>query len=93
MSPSLWGAKDDDMTILPRILPDRLALALLLALVAVLAVSNASNGAVLYSAQSGFGPARRRPTTDSNLVNPWGIVFPPKGPSGFRIIMRVFPPL
>src|SRR6266852_8323347 len=78
--PTPGGAKDDDMTILPRILPDRLALVLLLALVAVLAaltpaVAQSYTQHNLVSDLPGVAP-----TTDPNLVNPWSIVFPPKGP-------------
>src|SRR6266436_5000885 len=66
------------MTILPRIL--RLALALLLAFVAGLAVSTpaAAQSYTQHNLVSDLPGVA--PTTDANLVNPWGIVFPPKGP-------------
>src|SRR5260370_33828108 len=68
------------MTTLARILLDRFALALLLALAAVLAVSTPAMAQSysqhnLVAALPGVAP-----TTDSNLVNPWGMVFAPKGP-------------
>jgi hypothetical protein len=66
------------MTILPRIL--RLALALLLAFVAGLAVSTPAVAQSYTQHNLVSDLPGVAPTTDANLVNPWGIVFPPKGP-------------
>ena len=68
------------MTILPRIFRDRLALALLLAFVAALAVSTPAMAQSYTQHNLVSDLPRVPPTTDANLVNPWGIVFPPKGP-------------
>src|SRR5258705_9161083 len=66
------------MTILPRIL--RLALALLLAFVAGLAVSTPAVAQSYTQHNLVSDLPGVAPTTDPNLVNPWGIVFPPTGP-------------
>ena len=68
------------MTILPKILPDRLALALLLAIVTVLAVSTPAVAQSYTQHNLVSDLPGVAPTTDPNLVNPWGIVFPPTGP-------------
>jgi len=61
------------MTILPRIL--RLALALLLAFVAGLAVSTPTVAQSYTQHNLVSDLPGVAPTTDANLVNPWGIVF------------------
>ena len=78
--PTPGDEKDDDMTILPRILPERLALALLLAFVAVLAVSTPAVAQSYTQHNLVSDLPGVAPTTDPNLVNPWGIVFAPTGP-------------
>jgi uncharacterized protein (TIGR03118 family) len=68
------------MTIQPRISRDRLALAGLLALAVVLAIST-SAAAQSYTQHNLVSDLPSvAPTTDRNLVNPWGIVFAPTGP-------------
>ncbi len=72
--------KEDGMTILPRISRDRLAIAGLLALAVVLAVSTPAVAQSYTQHNLVSDLPGVAPTTDPNLVNPWGIVFPPTGP-------------